>query len=258
MIWILLIYAGCQVSDEYDLPKCEKKYIHKIKSLHQCELNEEEFDFHRNGFAFVDKFFDEEELKLEGISANRYVNKKGYKYSKKVQELVSNRFQMDVFCNKIFKFDQNAAIAPYPMHTDKEFSSSFHLDRVFSTFKDDLEQSDLMELAKFKKKNKRIDSITMWISTTNDNIENFPLALVPKTNSRFKTGNSAYYFKDMAFGQAIIFDNSVLHGSLGLRKKESQEHRHSVAFSCLKLPQNILTIVQSLEAKEQELQRIGG
>eukprot|EP00834_Sanchytrium_tribonematis_P008174 NODE_884_length_3321_cov_0.260708.p3 type:complete len:152 gc:universal NODE_884_length_3321_cov_0.260708:1709-1254(-) len=122
--------------------------------------------------------------------------------------------------------------------------------RQYPGYQTQLNEDQKKVLQKYRDENKLIDMYNLWINI-GQKIKAFPLAIVPKG----KPQNTAYYFKEMKTGDAIFFDGTNTHGSLGKNQildKKRGYRRNSVVFLCARLPEDFIEIVKILEADYQE------
>eukprot|EP00834_Sanchytrium_tribonematis_P007810 NODE_774_length_3980_cov_0.719402.p3 type:complete len:286 gc:universal NODE_774_length_3980_cov_0.719402:1214-2071(+) len=265
MIWNWMIYAKCVESNEYIKPIIrdpigneDRKGATQLKSCpaiksNAFKLNEDGFEFVGNLLEGEDKIFNNRDIE----NFTKDFDRKTYqKYGRKVEKLIKSRSGLKVFCHTNFIFRNNGHELFHILHKDRVRASVIKLDNKFGNYKESnvLSETELGILNEFLEKEQVVDNINLWLNI-GQIIKHFPLAFVPKQQSEQCPISefSAYYFKEMKFGDALIFDGHIYHGALHRetigdnQRISSTPLRTAISFICVKLPNHIMEIIQKLK-----------
>eukprot|EP00834_Sanchytrium_tribonematis_P008173 NODE_884_length_3321_cov_0.260708.p2 type:complete len:261 gc:universal NODE_884_length_3321_cov_0.260708:3122-2340(-) len=260
MIWIVIIYAACRVSQgEYDIGHLQGKILYSCDPMKSKDLK-----LKKNGIGFVKGLlmtkeikFDSQELDaLSHLHNYKAVLDKLQKYRKQLYQFIWKKWGInDLFCHDLIPIHHvQRSIFPNPLHEDRMTAKNLKVrfDILVSKFHLQLTAQQNATFEKYYENDALFDMFNLWINV-GSTIKDFPLVIAPNN----KPKNTLYYFENMEYGDAIFFDATNLHGTLGTHLKldkvdpEREVERKSIVFSCTKLPSDLLNFVKSFKQLAQ-------
>eukprot|EP00834_Sanchytrium_tribonematis_P004067 NODE_182_length_13754_cov_0.678067.p6 type:complete len:282 gc:universal NODE_182_length_13754_cov_0.678067:8945-8100(-) len=266
MLLPFLIYGECRPStNEYLTPLVKFPLkMTKITEIYKCDTNE--FKLKEDGFEFVTDKLEEnllEEFKnIKNLKLNGFKIVENFKifikyktgsqklgFMKSIEALIMEKWGLDLLCHEFNVFQLNVNWTPADMHQDFETLSKIILEDIFPpevlNKLTDEDRDYIWDLNMYEV----VNSYTYWVNVGND-ITEYPLSLVSKMQSQ----NRVYYYENMKHGQGVFFNDSTIHGSLGMREQATYSpQRRAVSITCLQLPSEYLTIFRKLEVKVSQM-----
>eukprot|EP00834_Sanchytrium_tribonematis_P008211 NODE_899_length_3200_cov_0.194776.p2 type:complete len:256 gc:universal NODE_899_length_3200_cov_0.194776:1694-927(-) len=244
MFWIMMIFAECQANVDYKLPLPVMEGLNSIEKLYKCPLEPDQFTLSEDGFEFVNEILGSDEInKLKGISDSLDVtNPFVFKCARVIEGILKEKWQLDLFCSRLFVFKMEKFAYSKPMHTDKFSSLMVNFAGIIRNFRDYLSEEEMQLYDDFRSNPDPLESITLWVNVGDGKITNFPLAFVSKRHSL----DTAYYFEHMKRGHGVLFRDSNIHGAAGQNLNGDQSSRQAVSFVCSKLPTDVMEIAKKL------------